>query len=184
MKPQEAQERNYRIEFHTKFSLPLACIVFLMIGAPLGSIIRKGGVGLPILFSISFFVLFYVLLLQGKKLAREGVMEPWLGVWLPLLVMAPMGLFITHEATNGARIMNARVWWLVWLRVSAVLWYLNPLRFLVTLQLFRRGLIALLEFLLSLSPKEISRRRRIRRRAQSMRIQRGDKVEYVDRKKK
>jgi lipopolysaccharide export system permease protein len=181
---QDLSLRDYQIEFHSKYLLPIACIVFLLIGAPLGSIIRKGGLGLPILFSIVFYVAFYVLLVQGKKMAREGVLDPWVGVWLPLFVMTPIALFITSEATTEARILNARVWWLVWRRVSAVLWYLNPLRFLITLRLVRQALIAVLEFLLSLSPAEIRKRRAVRRRAQSMRITRGDEVEFVDRKKK
>ena len=96
----ELRYRNYLIEYHAKFSLPVACIIFLFIGAPLGAVVRKGGVGVPILVSVTFYLSFYVIMIQGKKMATEAVVPVWLGVWLPILVLFPLAVLFTYQAAS------------------------------------------------------------------------------------
>ena len=101
---------KYKIEYHLKFSLPIACLIFLYIGAPLGAIIRKGGLGMPVIVSIGFFILFYVLMTQGKKLAREDVLPVWLGVWLPVLITAPVALYLSRQSATDSRLFDLHSW--------------------------------------------------------------------------
>ncbi len=89
--------RKYEIEFYMKIMFPLACLVFMLIGAPLGAIIRKGGIGAPVVISIIFFIIFYVLMTQGKKLAIEGVLPVPVGVGLPIIVLAPISIILTYQ---------------------------------------------------------------------------------------
>ena len=99
-------KRSYRfdIERHRKFTLSLACIVFFLIGAPLGAIVKKGGIGLPAVYSIILFILYYVIDNTGYKMARDGVWQVWQGVWLSTIVLLPLGLFLTYEAAHDRSI--------------------------------------------------------------------------------
>ncbi len=99
-------KRSYRfdIERHRKFTLSLACIVFFLIGAPLGAIVKKGGIGLPAVYSIILFILYYVIDNTGYKMARDGVWMVWQGVWLSTIVLLPLGLFLTYEAAHDRSI--------------------------------------------------------------------------------
>ncbi|MDP9230588.1 MAG: LptF/LptG family permease, partial [Bacteroidota bacterium] len=83
--------RLHQIEWHRKISLSLACLVLFMIGAPLGAIIRKGGLGTPLIFAILFFMIFYFLSTTGEKFAKANAMSPFLGMWLSTLVLVPLG---------------------------------------------------------------------------------------------
>jgi lipopolysaccharide export system permease protein len=94
------------LEWHRKFTLSVACIVLFMIGAPLGSIIRKGGLGTPLLFAIIFFVLFHLLNTFGEKLSKEMVWTPFAGMWLSTLVLIPIGLFLTVKAMRDSELFN------------------------------------------------------------------------------
>jgi len=87
--------RKHWVEWHRKLSLSFACIVLFMIGAPLGSIIRKGGIGTPLIFAIAFFVLFNMLNTFGEKFAKQGVTSVLIGMWLSSLVLIPIGVFLT-----------------------------------------------------------------------------------------
>lgn len=98
--------RGHYIEMYRKFTLPAACIILFMIGAPLGSIIRKGGLGAPLVFSIIFFVLFYLLNTIGERLAREGVVSCLVGMWLSSFVLLPIGLFLTVKAMRDSQLFN------------------------------------------------------------------------------
>ncbi len=98
--------RRYKIEWHRKISLALACVVLFMIGAPLGSIIRKGGLGTPLIFAITFFMIFYFVSTRGEKLAKEGVMTPFHGMWLATYVLVPIGLFLTYKAMHDSNLFN------------------------------------------------------------------------------
>ena len=98
--------RRYENELHKKFTLAVACIVFFFIGAPLGAIIRKGGLGMPVVISVLFFVFYYVLSLTGEKFAREGITGSAAGMWSATLILFPIGIFLTYKATTDAAIMN------------------------------------------------------------------------------
>lgn len=98
--------RKYDIEWHRKFTLSIACFIFFFIGAPLGAIIRKGGLGMPVVVSVAFFVLYYMISISGEKFAREGVLTPFWGMWLSALILLPVGVFLTYKATTDSAILN------------------------------------------------------------------------------
>lgn len=98
---------RHTIEWHRKFSLSFACLVFFFIGAPLGAIIRKGGLGMPVVVSVLFFVVYYVISLTGEKFARELVWDPAAGMWIATLILLPLGVFLSYKATTDSVIMNA-----------------------------------------------------------------------------
>lgn len=98
--------RSHYIEMYRKFTLSVACILLFMIGAPLGSIIRKGGLGSPLVFSIIFFVLFYLLNTIGERLAKQGVVSCFTGMWLSSFVLCPIGLFLTIKAMRDSQLFN------------------------------------------------------------------------------
>ncbi|RZM15244.1 MAG: LptF/LptG family permease, partial [Pedobacter sp.] len=93
-------------EWHRKIVLALACVVLFMIGAPLGSIIRKGGLGTPLIFAIIFFMVFYFTSTTGEKFAKEGSMSPFAGMWLATFVLLPIGLFLTYKAMRDSTLFN------------------------------------------------------------------------------
>lgn len=99
--------RRHRIEWHKKFTLSFACLVFFFIGAPLGAIIRKGGLGMPVVISVILFIFYYIIDNIGFKMARDGVWQAWEGMWLSSAVLAPLGIFLTYKAVNDSVILNA-----------------------------------------------------------------------------
>ncbi len=104
---QEQKEfRRHKIEWHRKISLSLACLVLFLIGAPLGSIIRKGGLGNAMISSIIFFMLFYFISNTGEKFAKEGAWSAFMGMWLSTFVLVPIGLFLTYKAVHDSQILN------------------------------------------------------------------------------
>lgn len=98
--------RKHWIEWNRKLTLSFACIVLFMVGAPLGSIIRKGGLGTPLIFAIAFFVLFNMLNTFGEKFAKEGVTSIFVGMWLSTIVLVPIGLFLTYKAMHDSQLFN------------------------------------------------------------------------------
>lgn len=94
------------IEWHRKFSLSLACLVLFFIGAPLGSIIKKGGLGMPLVVAILFFLIFHLLNMFGEKFAKDSITSPIVGMWLPILVLAPIGVFLTYKAMHDSALFN------------------------------------------------------------------------------
>ena len=102
----EKDLRLHRIEWHRKITLSIACLVLFMIGAPLGSIIRKGGLGTPLVFAIVFFMVFYFLSNMGEKFAKENAMDPVLGMWLATFLLVPIGLFLTYKALRDSQFLN------------------------------------------------------------------------------
>ncbi|MBO5472002.1 MAG: methionyl-tRNA formyltransferase [Bacteroidales bacterium] len=98
--------RNIDIEILKKFALAIACFVFFFIGAPLGALIRKGGLGTPAIISVLFFVAYWVIDISGTKLARDGAVGPFHGVFFSSYVLLPTGLFLTWKAINDASIFN------------------------------------------------------------------------------
>jgi len=102
--------RGHEIELHRKFTLSAACLLFFFIGAPLGAIIRKGGLGLPAVLSVFMFVLYYTIDTFGWKMARQGTWPVWEGMWLSSAVLAALGLFLTYKAVNDSIVMNTDAW--------------------------------------------------------------------------
>jgi lipopolysaccharide export system permease protein len=98
--------RKHWVEWHRKIALSAACIVLFMIGAPLGSIIQKGGLGTPLIFAIGFFVLFNMLNTFGEKFAKQGVTSVFEGMWLSTLILIPIGIFLTYKAMHDSQLFN------------------------------------------------------------------------------
>lgn len=98
--------KRYNIEWHRKFTLSVACILLFFVGAPLGAIIRKGGMGISILVSILFFLLYYVINISSEKTAKIGTWPAWFGMWFSSLVFLPMSAFLTYKAINDSTIME------------------------------------------------------------------------------
>lgn len=96
----------HQIEWHRKFSLSLACLVLFFIGGPLGSIIRKGGLGMPLLIAIIMFLIFHLLNMFGEKFVKENLMAPHWGMWLATIVLAPVGAFLTYKAMHDSQLFN------------------------------------------------------------------------------
>jgi lipopolysaccharide export system permease protein len=97
---------QHKIEWHKKLSLSVACIVLFFIGAPLGSIIRKGGLGLPLVVALLFFMLFYLLNIFGEKFTKDNTLDPVIGMWLPIIVLSPVGFFLTYKAMHDSQLFN------------------------------------------------------------------------------
>jgi lipopolysaccharide export system permease protein len=97
---------RHEVEWHRKFTLSFACIVLFFIGAPLGAIIRKGGLGMPVVVSVIFFIFFHVLSITGEKFAKEGVLPAWQGMWMASAVLLPLGIFLTWKATADSTLFN------------------------------------------------------------------------------
>ena len=93
-----------------KFTLSVACLLFFFIGAPLGAIIRKGGLGMPVVTSVVFFVIYYVITIIGERVAVNGDMSVFLGAWISSIVLFPIGIFLTFKATTDAALLDAESW--------------------------------------------------------------------------
>lgn len=98
---------RHGIEWHRKFTLSVACLIFFFIGAPLGAIIRKGGLGLPIVISVLMFIVYYLFDNTGYKLAREDVWAVWEGIWLSTACLLPIGAFFTYKAATDSPVLNS-----------------------------------------------------------------------------
>ena len=98
--------RRHAIELQKKFTLSFACIIFFFIGAPLGAIIRKGGLGTPLVISVFLFIFYYIIDNTGYKLARDGKWDVIEGMWLSAAVLLPMGIFFTYKAVNDSAVFN------------------------------------------------------------------------------
>lgn len=104
---QEREFRRYEIAWYQKYSQAIACFVMFLIGAPLGAIIKKGGLGMPVLVSILFFILFYMLTITGEKWAKEGVTDAFFGTIFSNLCLLPFGLFFLRQARKDARLFES-----------------------------------------------------------------------------
>jgi lipopolysaccharide export system permease protein len=118
--------RLHQIEWHRKITLALACLVLFLIGAPLGSIIRKGGLGSPMIFAIVFFMVFYFLSNTGQKFAKEGAMSPFLGMWLSTFVLIPVGIFLTYKAMKDSQLFNKEFYFRVRTNVTKLIRKAQP----------------------------------------------------------
>jgi lipopolysaccharide export system permease protein len=112
--PQKKNLWSYEVEWHKKLMLSFSCFVLFLIGAPLGSIIRKGGLGSPLIFAIGFFMLFYFSSTSGEKSAREGSLSPFAGMWLSTFILLPIGVFLTHKAMRDSQLFNKESYYRFW----------------------------------------------------------------------
>ena len=110
MKEENKVIRRHQIEMYKKFTLSFACIIFFFIGAPLGAIIRKGGLGMPVVVSVFMFIFYYIIDNTGYKLARDGRWEVWEGMWLSSAVLLPLGIFLTYKAVKDSAVFNPDVY--------------------------------------------------------------------------
>lgn len=98
--------RRHQIELLKKYTLSVACLIFFFIGAPLGAIIRKGGLGTPLVISVLLFLFYYIIDNTGYKMARDGRWEVWIGIWLSTFILAPLGIYVTYKAMNDSAVFN------------------------------------------------------------------------------
>lgn len=110
--------RKHAMELHRKFTLAFACLIFFFIGAPLGAIIRKGGLGAPVVISVIMFIIYYIIDNMGYKMAREALWPVWAGMWLSSFVLLPIGIFLTYKAATDSALLNPEAWLKVWERTK------------------------------------------------------------------
>ena len=105
---------RHEIERHRKFTLSFACLIFFFIGAPLGAIIRKGGLGMPVVISVIMFIIYYIIDNTGYKMVKEGLWLSYQGMWLSSFVLLPIGIFLTYKAVIDASILNTEQYVKIW----------------------------------------------------------------------
>lgn len=120
LKEERKLMRKHDIEMQKKFTLSFACIIFFFIGAPLGAIIRKGGLGMPLIISVILFIVYYIIDNTGYKLARDGKWEVWAGMWLSAAVLLPMGIFFTYKAMRDSAVFNLDAYYAVLRKLRGV----------------------------------------------------------------
>ncbi|GEO11044.1 hypothetical protein SAE01_35400 [Segetibacter aerophilus] len=113
--------KYHEIELQRKFTLAFACVILFLIGAPLGSIIRKGGLGTPLVFAVIFFVLFHLLNTFGEKFVRGGVMSAFTGMWLSTFVLIPISFFLTYKAMKDSQLFNQEYYYRSFKRLRIIL---------------------------------------------------------------
>ena len=107
---QKKNLNKYKMEFHRKFTLSIAVLIFFFIGAPLGAIIRKGGLGMPVIVSILLFIFYYIISMSGEKSAREDVWSMLNGMWFSTYIFLPVGVWLTYKAVTDSAIMSAETY--------------------------------------------------------------------------
>ncbi|HRO43356.1 MAG TPA: LptF/LptG family permease [Flavipsychrobacter sp.] len=107
---------KYQIEWHRKFTLSFACVLLFLIGAPLGAIIRKGGVGMPMIIAIAFFILFHIMTIVGEKLAKSAALDPLPGMWMATVMLLPIAFFLINAARKDSQIFSKEMYVRVWSR--------------------------------------------------------------------
>ena len=107
LKDQDETIRKHEVEWWRKFTLSIACLILFFVGAPMGAIIRKGGLGLPLILSVMFFVLYHVISMTGEKSAKAGALSPMIGMWLSSLILLPIGIYLTYKATTDSPLLDA-----------------------------------------------------------------------------
>ncbi|GHT02961.1 membrane protein [Bacteroidia bacterium] len=116
-----SQLRAFKIQLHTKFTLSLACLLFFFIGAPLGAIIRKGGLGMPTVLSVFLYLAYYTINDFATKMARTGTWDIWIGLWLSTFLLLGLGIFLTYQAINDSTMFSADVWAQWFKRISKMI---------------------------------------------------------------
>ena len=98
---------SYKTEWLRKYVYAVACILFFFIGAPLGSIMRKGGIGVPLVITVAFFSTYFMLTIFGDKIAKGGAVPVWFGMWLSTAILVPIGAFLTYQATVDSALLSS-----------------------------------------------------------------------------
>lgn len=117
---------DFRIEYNKRFNLPLACILLFIIGASLGSIIRKGGLGMPFIVAVTFFVIYYFTNAMGENMAKQEVISVTLGLWAPSGFLAIIGIFLMYKANNDSPLMNKEWYFRMGRKISRFLKLKTP----------------------------------------------------------
>ena len=120
--------RKHQIELYRKYTLAFACLIFFFIGAPLGAIIRKGGLGAPVVISVVMFIVYYIIDNTGYKMAREALWPCWVGMGLSSFVLLPIGMFLTYKAATDSPLFNPEAWAIGWKRFIAKVRKVRPLK--------------------------------------------------------
>jgi lipopolysaccharide export system permease protein len=107
---QRTEMRMQLIEWHKKLTMAVAVLVLFLIGAPLGSIVRKGGIGMPVVFAVIFFVIFFLLNNFGNKFVKEDMLTPVAGMWMATFILVPIGLFLTYKAMHDSQLLNKELY--------------------------------------------------------------------------
>lgn len=102
--------RRYLVEYQKKFTLSAACLVLFLVGAPLGAIIRKGGLGLPVVISVIFFLVYYIISTIGEKAAKDGNLSPVLGTWVAIILLTPVGIFLSYKSANDSVLFDIELY--------------------------------------------------------------------------
>jgi lipopolysaccharide export system permease protein len=110
MKEMDSNIRSHLNDWHKKITLSLSCLMFFFIGAPLGAIIRKGGLGMPVVVSVLFFVIYLIIDMGATRVAKSGEMSVVLGVWMSTLVISPVGIFFTYQSNRDSVVFNAELY--------------------------------------------------------------------------
>lgn len=113
--------RTFRQEWHRKFTTCVACLIFFLIGAPLGAIVRRGGIGMPVIVSIFFFIIYYSIDSLGTNMLRSGDLPVWLGMWLSNIVLLPVGIYLSYQANRDSAALNAEAYLIFFRRLMGTL---------------------------------------------------------------
>jgi lipopolysaccharide export system permease protein len=105
-KDTDSRVRGFLVEYYKKFTLSASCLLLFFIGAPLGAIIRRGGLGLPVVMSVLFFLLYHIISTVGEKSVKQGTIDPMLGMWISIIVLTPLGIFLTYKATVDSALFD------------------------------------------------------------------------------
>ena len=123
--PLVEKDVRYDLEWHRKFTLAVSCLLLFGIGAPLGAIIRKGGLGLPVVMAIIFFLIYHVIATLSEKAARDAALSPLWGMWMAIIVLTPLAIFLTYKSTTDSALFDAEQYKLkaqaIWNKVVALL---------------------------------------------------------------
>jgi lipopolysaccharide export system permease protein len=112
---------RYDVEWHRKFTLSFACILLFLIGAPLGAIIRKGGLGMPLVIAVVFFMIFHILNITGEKLAKATSVAPWMGMWMSTAILFPLASWLIIAARNDSRIFSKEWYVRIWRALKTII---------------------------------------------------------------
>lgn len=121
LKLQQLNLNEAEIELHKRFTMPFACILLFIIGAALGSIIRKGGLGMPFISAVIFFIIYYFMNTIGEKISKEGVVRVEVGMWSPSLILLAIAAFLLYKANNDAPLLNKEFYVRLWEKFSMIL---------------------------------------------------------------